>query len=101
MAKLKLKNGSERLVLKGDEIRLVAAVIEHVRLGIGDRYKEAACRILETLGDSESYDGISYAHGASFAVTISRGNESRTYHDEDYDYETCIEVTEKSDGDFV
>ncbi len=71
MAKLKFKNGEERLVLKGDEIRLVAALVEHVRLGFGDNIKGAAGDILQALEESE-YSGQygSYEHEVQLQVSV-------------------------------
>ena len=93
-AKFKVKSdGTERLILSGIEMDLVAALLENVRLGQGDPYKSAALNILEALNGSSAYDGFQYQHSAKVDVTIeySDGN-AHTYNTDSIIYDTVIEV---------
>jgi hypothetical protein len=96
MAKLKFKNGEERLVLKGDEIHLVAALVEHVRLGFGDDIKGAASKILHALEESE-YSGPygSYEHDVNLLVSVEAQCGHVSYLDfNDMSYNIVFEATE-------
>jgi hypothetical protein len=93
-AKFKVKaDGTERLILSGIEMDLVAALLENVRLGQGDPYKSAALNILEALDRSSAYDGFQYKHSAKVDVTIeySDGN-AHTYNTDSIIYDTVIDV---------
>lgn len=93
-AKFKVKaDGTERLILSGIEMDLVAALLENVRLGQGDPYKSAALNILEALNGSSAYDGFQYQHSAKVDVTIeySDGN-AHTYNTDSIIYDTVIDV---------
>lgn len=93
-AKFKVKaDGTERLILSGIEMDLVAALLENVRLGQGDPYKSAALNILEALNGSSAYDGFQYQHSAKVDVSIeySDGN-AHTYNTDSIIYDTVIEV---------
>ena len=93
-AKFKVKaDGTERLILSGIEMDLVAALLENVRIGQGDPYKSAALNILEALNESSAYDGFQYQHSAKVDVTIeySDGNV-HTYSTDSIIYDTVIDV---------
>lgn len=101
MAKLKFKaDGSERLILKGDEIRLVAALLEHVRLGAGDSIKAASCDILQALDGSELSDGMDFDHGVALGLTVEdQFGQSTKLSFNSLGYSLTLEATESYEND--
>ena len=100
MAKLKFKeDGLERLVLKGAEIRLVAALVENVRLGMdGDPIKEAAASILNALNDSELNNGMQFIHDVNLGLTVEDSYGCATELSFDApQYNLCLEATDSTE----
>ena len=97
MAKLKTKqNGDVRLILKGDEIALVATLLNNVRLGRDSAVKEAAFRMLEAIDQSPEHclDDTKI----SFAVSVEHLNGTRQVFDStNMSYDVILELDDVED----
>jgi hypothetical protein len=54
--KYKEKTGLYRLNLTHAEVELIAALVQHVRLGNDDTYHDAALNLCEVFGETEDFD---------------------------------------------